>query len=84
MTGCTQAPGKQVATQVDTPVPSPAAAPNGADLIDYPFPLRSGQVANLRLPKRLEKKDSERLGAFLETLVLEPQREIPAATGPAS
>ena len=43
-----------------------------------------GQVANLRLPKRLKKKDSEQLGAFLETLVLEPQREIPAATGPAS
>jgi hypothetical protein len=45
-------------------------------LIDYPFPLQTGQVAHLRLPMRLDKTDAERLGAFLRTLVFEPQKEL--------
>jgi hypothetical protein len=49
-------------------------------LMTYPFPLRTGQVATLKLPMRLEKVDAERLAGFLRTLVFEPQLEIPAAT----
>lgn len=45
-------------------------------LIDYPFPLRSGQIAILRLPVGLEKTDAERMGAFIRTLVLDAQREL--------
>jgi hypothetical protein len=48
----------------------------GERLIDYPFPLRSGTIALLRLPVRVEKADAERLAAFVRTLVLEPQREL--------
>jgi hypothetical protein len=47
-------------------------------LIDYPFPLRSGHVAHLRLPMQLEKVDADRLAAFIRTLVFEPQLELPA------
>lgn len=53
-------------------------------LIDYPFPLSSGQVALLRLPLRLERGDAERLAAFVRTLVLEAQRELMPASEPAS
>lgn len=43
-----------------------------SSLIDYPFPLRSGQIAHLRLPIKLEKADADRLGAFIRTLAFEP------------
>jgi len=46
-------------------------------MVDYPFPLKSGVLANLRLPVRLEKEDAERMGAFIRTLVFEGQKELP-------
>ena len=48
------------------------------DLVDYPFPLRSGQLAYVRLPRRLDRTDAERLAAFVRTLVFEPQKELAA------
>jgi len=60
-----------------TPTPSAPMPPSTAErLIDYPFPLRSGQIAILRLPVGLEKTDAERMGAFIRTLVLDGQREL--------
>jgi hypothetical protein len=59
------------------PAPASASAPT-AELVDYPFPLRSGEMVHLYLPSKLEKADADRLGAFLQTLVLEPQRQIGA------
>lgn len=61
-----------------TATPAAAAVPaSTADrLIDYPFPLRSGQIAILRLPVVLEKTDAERMGAFIRTLVLDAQGEL--------
>lgn len=50
-------------------------------MIEYPFPLRNGQVATLRLPARFEKQDAERLAAFVRTLVFEPLLELPPAGG---
>lgn len=47
----------------------------GGKLIDYPFPLRSGNLAQLRLPARLERADAERIAAFVRTLVFEPQEQ---------
>jgi len=43
-----------------------------ADLVDYPFPLRSGQLAYLRLPRQVERSDAERIAAFVQALVSEP------------
>jgi hypothetical protein len=45
-------------------------------MIEYPFPLRNGQVGMVRLPMRLEKTDAERLASFVRTLVFEPQLEL--------
>jgi hypothetical protein len=51
-----------------------------SSLIDDPFPLRSGQIAHLRLPMKLEKADAERLGTFIRTLTFEPVLELTAAS----
>ena len=46
------------------------ALPTG--YIDYPFPLRPGQVAHLHLPADLSKAEAARLCAFLASLALDP------------
>lgn len=55
-------------------------APTG-ELIKFPFPLRSGEMAQLQLPARLQREDADRLSAFLRTLQVETQKEIPERTG---
>ena len=55
---------------------APVDGPSRERMIDYPFPLRSGSVATLRLPARLEKADAERLASFMRTLVFEPVLEL--------
>lgn len=37
-------------------------------LLHYPFPLSTGQVATLDIPKKLEAEDAERLAEFILTL----------------
>lgn len=51
------------------------------DLIQFPFPLRDGAMAQLHLPRRLQKDDADRLSAFLRTLQVETQKELPERTG---
>jgi hypothetical protein len=55
---------------------APIPASTAERLIDYPFPLQSGQIAILRLPVGLEKTDAERMGAFIRTLVLDAKQEL--------
>ena len=43
---------------------------SGARLIDYPFPIRSGVVAVLKLPTDLRESEARRLGAWLSALAL--------------
>jgi hypothetical protein len=63
------------------PQESPATDISGA-MISYPFPLESGEVANLRLPKRLESRDAARLTAFINALIFEPQKQLGAGRKP--
>jgi hypothetical protein len=51
----------------------PPAAPS---LTDYPFPLRSGQMAHLYLPSPLDKDDADRLTQFLRALVFERPAQL--------
>jgi hypothetical protein len=55
----------------------PEATPTQS-LIDYPFPLRSGGIAHLYLPAKLEMDDADRLAAYVRALVFEPQRQLAA------
>lgn len=59
---------------------APAEQPMG-ELIKFPFPLQSGEMAQLHLPRRLQQDDSERLQALIRTLQVEPRKEIPQRTG---
>jgi hypothetical protein len=60
---------------------------NGSDygngnLVKYPFPLKNGQLAELRLPRRgLEKDEADRLTQMIRALQFEPQAQIPKKTG---
>jgi hypothetical protein len=56
-------------------------APQEPGFIEYPFPLRSGKIAKLVLPQRLEKVDVDRMVQLLHALQFEPQSQIPERTG---
>jgi hypothetical protein len=49
-------------------------------MISYPFPLESGEVANLRLPKRLERRDAARLTTFINALTFDAQKQLGTGT----
>ena len=51
---------------------------SGTQTITYPFPLRPGLVVSVTLPADMTKHEAGRLGAFLESLALEPQLALPA------
>jgi hypothetical protein len=76
-----QTPRREKATSNGTPAAKavPAAAEplapsmptSRAGLVEYPFPLREGRFAYLRLPADLSAADVKRLTAYLNTLALE-------------
>lgn len=69
-----------------TTTPAPDQAPTtpsapAASLIAYPFPLKSGQMAQLHLPAQgLDREDADRLTHFLRALVFDQ----PAQIGPGT
>lgn len=50
--------------------------PGGSRLIEYPFPVREGVVAVLRLPTDLTAGEARRLGAWLQALALPDEPPI--------
>jgi hypothetical protein len=48
-----------------------SSPPIGAGLVEYPFPLREGRLAYLRLPVDLKLAEVKRLTAYLNTLVVD-------------
>ena len=54
-----------------TPQPPP-------EYLDYKFPLQGGRVAELRLPRELEKADADRLSRLIQSLVLESPLALPS------
>jgi hypothetical protein len=66
-----------VTTNERRPEPEePTATPGPSRIVDstlltYPFPLRSGQMAYLQLPRNVPPSDVRRLCAFLESLAIE-------------
>jgi hypothetical protein len=60
------------------PAPNPTPPSGGASssLIAYPFPLKSGQMAQLHLPTQLHREDAERLTQFVRALVFEQPRQL--------
>ncbi|HZM64018.1 MAG TPA: hypothetical protein VFB59_02695 [Candidatus Saccharimonadales bacterium] len=59
-------PSSDNATHSSAPYQPPKAEP-----ISYPFPLQSGDMARIYMPKSVTKTDIARLSTFLEALVIE-------------
>jgi hypothetical protein len=53
-----------------------SAGPPTSSLMTYPFPLKSGQMAQLHLPTQLERDDAERLTHFIRALVFDQPRQL--------
>jgi hypothetical protein len=47
-----------------------------AELVQYPFPLRSGVMAYLSLPRDLQRSEAQRIAAFVASLAMEPISDV--------
>jgi hypothetical protein len=70
-------------TKPKTAKPAKVAVPTptGPEFFDLEYPLESGSMALLRLPKRMSKTDVDRLSTVLRTLQVEEQKQIAERTG---
>jgi hypothetical protein len=68
-------------TQAAAPTPAAAVPQPEGELIAFPFPLKSGEMAQLHLPRELQPEDAERLTAFVNVLRSEPQKRLAERTG---
>ena len=71
-------------TQASSEEPPALSPPSpSATLIAYPFPLRSGQMAQLHLPSQgLDREDADRLTHFLRALVFDQPAQLNAGDDP--
>jgi hypothetical protein len=60
--------GTETAETQTTPTFTSAIAPKTTPVLTYPFPLRPGVLARLELPSDLNKRESKRLCAFIDSL----------------
>lgn len=65
-----------------TSPPSPPSVAPSPTMIAYPFPLKSGQMAQLHLPTDLESEDAERLIHFIRALVFKQPKQLGAPPTP--
>jgi hypothetical protein len=79
-TGKTNATVVEIGAATETQTAMPVAA-TPSTLLDYPFPLSTGDLAHLRLPRGLTAGDAERIGAFVKTLVFEPPSDSRVQAG---
>jgi hypothetical protein len=69
--GTTPAKPRDRATRAN-PAPSAPSKGEPTDLIQYPFPLRSGVMVYLSLPRDLRRDESQRIAAFVASLAIDP------------
>lgn len=62
--------GEIVSAEGGEVVSSMQKQPTAAKLMGYPFPLEDGTIATLYLPPAISENDSERLQAFIKTLLI--------------
>jgi hypothetical protein len=73
-TGSRNATTVEIGRATETDIALPIAS-TPSTLLDYPFPLSTGDLAHLRLPRGLTTRDAERIGAFVKTLAFEPESD---------
>lgn len=59
----------------DVPQAMPSVV-NAPGRILYPYPLLDGQLIHISLPIKLSKQDARRIGAFIESIAIEPTEEV--------
>lgn len=70
-------PKRAAKKQTEGPPSTPPTPVIQGSLITYPFPLKSGQMAQLHLPKQgLDREDAERLTHFIRALVFEQPAQL--------
>ena len=69
--GTTPAKPRDRATRANS-APSAPSKGEPTDLIQYPFPLRSGVMVYLSLPRDLRRDESQRIAAFVASLAIDP------------
>ena len=57
------------------PAPEKVAGPS-SDLVQYPFPLRSGVLIYVSLPRDLRRSEAQRIAAFVASLAIDPVPEL--------
>lgn len=65
------ATGSDAVDLTSEPAPIGTATTARSGLVEYPFPLREGRFAYLRLPADLNASDVKRLNAYLAALVID-------------
>jgi hypothetical protein len=69
------------AAPTSEPAPRQVGEPDAASsLVTYPFPMRSGAMIYLQLPRNLPRSEVKRLCAFLESLAIDPPDGDAAST----
>ena len=63
------------AAKVSTINISSSSEAQKSDAVAYPFPLANGELARVFMPKGVTRADIRRLAAFLEALVIEPEKD---------
>jgi hypothetical protein len=64
-----------------SPSSPPAGPPGGPEFFELEYPLTTGRMVRLHVPKKMAKTDVDRLSAVLRTLQAEEQAQIPERTG---
>jgi len=67
--------GERKEHELSPPVPGRDVALPATGFVEFPFPLRRGQIARLILPRDLKASEVRRLTAFMNTLVMEENRD---------
>lgn len=49
------------------------ATPHAPELIEYPFPLTTGEIAYIRLPRSFSLVDVERMTSFIRSIAIDPK-----------
>jgi hypothetical protein len=75
--------GRTTGSPETGPAPERVAGPSSG-LVQYPFPLRSGVLIYLSLPRDLRRSEAQRIAAFVASLAIDPGPELGAGKSEGS
>jgi hypothetical protein len=82
--GSTNAKSSVQGSQSTSTENSSSVKTDEAELVNYPFPLRSSVMVYLSLPRDLRRSEATRIGAFVSSLAVDPILELGSGPEPAA